>query len=78
MPLLKPMTLSERKMLHSLAWMVSQYLENNEGCIDHLCMSAGEQAVDILFNFGIVSGTSRNEEWTAKGKEFLKDLHTQL
>lgn len=45
--------------IDALALMAQQYLETDGGVLDHLCMSAGEHAVDVLADHGLVTPHSR-------------------
>jgi len=63
------MTDKEEKLLAALAQMCAQYLTDGE-MLDHMCMTAGENAVDLLFEYGLVDGIGRGVAWTEKGKAF--------
>ena len=65
------MTWAERRVLHSLAWMCEQYLRTPEGDLDHLFMSAGEEAIELLGGYGLIETTERGGRWTAKGQALL-------
>jgi hypothetical protein len=65
------MTENERKLLFSLAWMCEQYLRTPEGDLDHLCMSAGEDAVELLVAYGLLEPSHRGGHWTKAGKALL-------
>ena len=65
------MTWAERRVLHSLAWMCEQYLRTPEGDLDHLCMSAGEEAIEVLSSYGLIEMTDRGGRWTAQGQALL-------
>lgn len=72
------MSNAERRLLHALAMMARQYLENpswrGEGVLDSLSMSAGEEAIEVLGSYGLVSiepGQARFGKWTQAGYDFL-------
>jgi len=62
----------ERRALKALALMAQQYLEHEDGMLDHLAMSAGEHALKVLHEHGLVDGVERGAKWTDKGQEFLR------
>lgn len=66
-------TEAERRLLTALAGMCSQYLETEDGDLDHLFMSAGEGAVRILVDYGLVTPSGRGGTWTDDGQALLKD-----
>ena len=66
------MTPDEKKLLEALAWMSQQYLHNGKG-LDHLCMSAGERAVKILYQYGLVEDNDRGTAWTELGHKILDE-----
>ncbi|MFW2342155.1 hypothetical protein [Brevundimonas sp.] len=67
------MTANELHLLRCLAWMCDQYLTTPEDAgLDHMCMSAGEQAVDALAAYGLVTINHRGGEWTEAGHALLK------
>lgn len=65
------MTESEEKLLSALVKMTAQYLETEHGNLDHLYMSAGERAIRVLAEYGLVIDDGRNSRWTDAGKAFL-------
>lgn len=65
-------TTAERYALKTLAWMCEQYLDQN-GKLDHECMSAGERALELLFHSGFVDSRGRMAHWTDKGQRFLDE-----
>jgi len=65
------MTAEEKQLLGALAWMCRQYLTDGKGELDHLCMSAGERAVEILARYGLVKPDLRGGTWTPAGKALL-------
>lgn len=67
------MTSTEKKLLEALAWMTCQYLEQTDGSLDHLSMSAGERAISALSDFGLVIDKGRKSEWTEKGQKLLNE-----
>jgi len=63
-------TEAERRLLVALAWMCEQYLSDGSG-LDHMCMSAGEGAVDLLIQYGLLEPSGRGGTWTAAGQAIL-------
>lgn len=73
------MTGAEERVLHSLAWMCEQYLRTPEGDLDHLFMSAGKEAIELLSSYGFVEMTNRGGRWTASGRALLhSDMPTSV
>ena len=64
------MTEAEKTILIALAWMCEQYI-SEDGELDHLCMSAGEGAVEVLVSYGLVEPSARGGVWTAAGQALL-------
>jgi hypothetical protein len=65
------MTDAEKRLLVALAWMCEQYLSDG-GSLDHMCMSPGEDAVDLLVEYGLVKpGPGRGGTWTDAGRALL-------
>lgn len=64
----------EERLLAALALMVSQYLGGEDGTLDHMCMGAGERAMTILAEYGLVTDDTRHGRWTDAGERFL-DSH---
>ncbi len=67
------MTESEERLLAALAWMCAQYMGGDK-VVDHMWMSAGEMATEILAEHGFLEMNGREGTWTAAGKAFL-DSH---
>jgi hypothetical protein len=67
------MTDQEQRLLAALAWMCEQYLGSGTSrSLDHMCMSAGEEAVAMLVEYGLVEETSiRGGKWTKAGEDLL-------
>ena len=67
------MTEQDERLLHALAWMCEQYIGGRHtDSLDHECLSAGEDAVAILAEYGLVEVTSiRGGIWTEAGKALL-------
>ena len=63
-------TETEREMLVTLAWMCEQYLDEN-GSLDHKCMSAGERALELLLRYDLVDGRGRGAQWTEAGRRLM-------
>ncbi|PTS91027.1 hypothetical protein DBR41_23270 [Pseudomonas sp. HMWF010] len=66
------MSHADRELLTALAAMCAQYLEN-DGVLDHQCMSAGEKAVRVLIQHGLVTPSARGGAWTDAGRAVLRD-----
>ncbi|MEO6216072.1 MAG: hypothetical protein ABI471_10380 [Sphingomonas bacterium] len=64
------MTENEERMLAAIAWMCCQYMEE-DGVVDHMWMSAGENATAILVEYGLLEMEGRGGTWTEAGKAFL-------
>ena len=66
---------AERRLLVVLAWMCEQYLgSGNADGLDHQCMGAGEDAVELLISYGLVEpfpDGRRGGRWTEAGKTLL-------
>ena len=60
----------ERKLLSALARMCEQYLEQG-GVLDHEFISAGENAIALLAEHGLVEPTPRGGTWTHAGRAVL-------
>jgi hypothetical protein len=67
------MTEKEQRLLSVLAWMCVQYLgKNGDDLLHHKCMCAGQDAIEVLADYGLVEITmARGGKWTAAGKTFL-------
>ena len=61
---------AERRLLVALAWMCEQYLSDGSE-LDHMCMSAGEGAVELLIQYGLVEPRGRGGTWTKAGQAIL-------
>ena len=64
------MTESEARLVAALARMCEQYI-SDDGMLDHQCMSAGEGAVALLIQYGLVEPGPRGGTWTAAGRAIL-------
>ncbi len=66
-----PVSDEERQLLLALAGMAEQYLGPGD-FLDHQCMGAGETAVALLIEYGLVEPDGRRGgAWTEAGKRFL-------
>ena len=66
------MTDEEHQLLVALAWMCEQYLTDRpEGTLDHMCMSAGEGALELLYKYDLVDSIGRHARWTDAGHALL-------
>lgn len=64
----------ERRLLRALASMCAQYLgEIDNPHLDHMYMSAGEEAVELLAAYGLVTPDGRGGKWTASGEALLDE-----
>lgn len=64
----------ERRILRALAGMAYQYMGGGfDGKLDHMCMSAGEDAVKVLAEFGLVVDEGRHSRWTPAGEALLNE-----
>ena len=65
------MTENEQKLLVALVKMVDQYLDEYDDEVDSLAMSAGEHAIEVLADFGLMENINfRFGRWTEAGKKF--------
>lgn len=69
--LLESMTAGEARLLMGLAWMCEQYLADGKGELDHMCMSAGERAVELLIQYKLLNPGPRGGTWTELGLGLL-------
>jgi hypothetical protein len=62
----------EKRLLVALVKMVRQYLDHaDDGVVDSLSMSAGEHAIAVLAEYGLMEVISgRAGRWTKKSEEF--------
>lgn len=65
------MTDAETRLLRALAMMCNQYLQSSDGSLDHLFMSAGEEAVERLVEYGLVQPSPSGGRWTEEGLALL-------
>lgn len=66
------MTDREKKLLVALVKMVDQYLDRYEDEADSRSMSAGEHAIEVLADFGLMEVVNtRFGRWTEAGKKFI-------
>jgi hypothetical protein len=59
------------RLLIALAHMCEQYLCSDDATLDHLAMSAGEEAVELLVEYGLVTPGGRGGAWTKAGLSLL-------
>lgn len=66
----------EKRVLLALAKMAEQYLtRRKDGVLDSDAMDAGESAILILAEYGLVEANQRGRimgRWTEAGRELLK------
>lgn len=70
--LLEGMTGGEARLLIALAWMCEQYLADDKGELDHMCMSAGERAVELLTQYKLLEPVLRGGTRTELGRALLE------
>jgi hypothetical protein len=69
------MTEREQKLLIALVKMVSQYLDEHGDEVDSISESAGEHALEVLADFGLMEAlNTRFGRWTEEGKRFRRDV----
>lgn len=61
----------ERHLLRALAGICEQYLNDDGLGLDHMCMGAGEEAVELLVAYGLIVPSGRGGSWTAAGEALL-------
>ena len=66
------MTELEERLVKALALMTSQYIETENGELDHMLMCAGECAVEVLSELGFVVADGRKSRWSEAGLELLR------
>jgi hypothetical protein len=65
----------EKKLLIALVAMVHQYLNRYGDEVDNLAESAGEHAIEVLADFGLMElVNTRFGRWTEAGKKFSEEL----
>lgn len=69
----KKPTREERRILEALAWMCEQYLKDGPNTLDDMAMSAGQEALAVLAEYGYVDtdGGGRGGRWTEAGRALL-------
>ena len=67
------LTDAEERMLAALASMAMQYLDRG-GVLDHSSMHAGEAAMEVLCDYGLINAKTPGATWTSSGQAFL-DSH---
>ncbi len=65
------MTENEQRLLVSLAQMCEQNLSNGKQ-LDHMFMGAGEGALELLVEYGLVTPEPRGGSWTDAGIKLLE------
>lgn len=68
-----PQSDAERELLRALLGMAYQYLHAGNGALDHECMGAGEDAMKVLSEYGLVSDDSRHGRLTPAGEALLDE-----
>ena len=64
------MTDDERPLLRALALMCAQYIGEGDW-VDHQCIGAGEEAVDILAKYGFIEPSGRGGRWTETAEALM-------
>jgi hypothetical protein len=69
------MTEREQKLLIALVKMVSQHLTEYGDQVDSISQSAGEFALEVLADFGLMETVNtRFGRWTEEGKRFRREV----
>ena len=69
------MTDSEKKLLIALVAMVHQYLHEHGDEVDNLAESAGELAIKVLADLGLMElVNTRFGRWTEAGRKFSQEI----
>jgi hypothetical protein len=69
------MTEREKKLLIALVLMVNQYLDEHGDEVDSISESAGEHAIEVLAEFGLMDlVNTRFGRWTDAGKRFRREV----
>jgi hypothetical protein len=69
------MTEREQKLLIALVLMVNQYLDEHGDEVDSISESAGEHALEVLADFGLIEAlNTRFGRWTEEGKRFRREV----
>jgi len=69
------MTDSEQKLMVALVLMVNQHLHAHGDEVDNLEESAGERAIEVLSDFGLIEMVNtRFGRWTDAGKRFRREV----
>lgn len=61
-------------LLKALALMCWQHMTDSDDVIDHKGIYAGEYAVDLLAEYGLVEPHDRGGVWTAAGRILLDSI----
>src|SRR3954453_12267811 len=65
----------EQKLLIALVLMVSQYLTEYDDEVDSPSQSAGEHALEVLADFGLMETlNARFGRWTEEGQRFRREV----
>jgi hypothetical protein len=65
------MTEDNQDLLRALALMCTQYIGDGDG-VDHQCISAGQEAVELLVKHGLMVPSGRGGCWTEEGKALMR------
>ena len=65
------MTESERKLLHALVNISNAKFGVHDYGLDHEFRSDGEEAVEVLAEYGLITPEGRGGRWTEAGRAFL-------
>ncbi|HWK36113.1 MAG TPA: hypothetical protein VNR91_07625 [Sphingomonas sp.] len=61
----------ERALLRALALMCAQYIGKGDW-VDHECIGAGEEAVELLVKHGMIEPSGRGGCWTEAGEALMR------
>ena len=62
---------AEQQLVVALAWMCEQYLHTGQNRLDHMFMSAGERAIELLAERGLIEQSGSGGVWTDAGLALL-------
>jgi hypothetical protein len=73
------MTETEKRLLLALAWMCEQYMGSGKQTgIDHECMGAGEDAIELLVEHGLIAPSGRGARGLKPARPYLLKANRPL